>query len=339
MQQGKCTKEGCPAALSKHCLLTNELSECPNWQPANTKSKSKASPVANPQPDGTDTDKQPSRKVPGERLVAWSGEALRLPEIELVSRQGAPVILATVGHADAGKTTFLGLLHTLLLRGRPLGHYTFVRSLTLLGWEKLAAAWRFKGGEVRGSTPTPDDPDYYSLLHWTLRQPDQRLREVLFPDAGGEVFSRWAIEATDPTAANVRWIEKNADAFLFFVDCRALAERQNPAFIQVIKLATRLRDNLNGRPVLVLWSRADYLSAVSPEMQAKVTKQLQLRFGFYTSFEISNELTDSPEIRQLNMLAAVNEALSQVAARRWLPTAPDHFDPDSQDTFLLYRGK
>lgn len=339
MQKGKCSEKGCPAALSNHCLLTNELSECPNWQPLNKKGKSKASPAADPQPDGTDAGKKPSHKVPGERLVAWSGEALRLPEIELVSRQGAPVILATVGHADAGKTTFLGLLYTLLLRGQPLGQYAFARSLTLLGWEKLAAAWRFKRGEVRGATPTPDDSDYYSLLHWTLRQPDQRLRDVLFPDAGGEVFSRWAIEATDPTAANVRWIQQNADAFLFFVDCRALAERQNPAFIEISKLASRLRDNLNGRPVIVLWSRADYLAAVSPEMQEKVSRQLQLRFGTYTSFEISNELTDSPEIRQLNMLAAVNEALTQVKGRRWLPQVPDCFDPNSQDTFLLYRGK
>lgn len=340
MEPGKCLKQGCPAALSNHCLLTKHLNECENWQPDSptgrpTPPAGAASPLARKAALG----KQASRKGAGEMVVPWSGGAFGLADIELVSRQYAPILLATVGHADAGKTTFLGLLHTLLLRGQALGEYTFARSLTLLGWEKLAAVWRFRRGEVRGPTPTPDDPDYYSMLHWTLRQPNQRLVEVLFPDAGGEVFSRWAIEATDPSVENVRWIAHNADAFLFFVDCRALAERQNPAFVEIVKLANRLRNTLDGRPVLVLWSRADYLADVGAEMRNKISTQLRLRFGDYPSFEISNELTDSPDTRQLNMLEAVREALARVAARRWPVQFPICVDPNSSDTFLLFGKK
>lgn len=338
MQQGTCNNPGCPAALTNHCLLTHELDECEHWQLHTGKTKGKHKATASQSENGKAT-KQTNRSGEKGVPVAWSGNALTLNEIELVSRSSPPVIIATVGQADAGKTTFLGLLHTLLLRGQVLRQHAFARSITLLGWEKLAVAWRFRRGGVRGSTPTPDDPDYYSLLHWSLRQPDQQLREVLFPDAGGEVFNRWAVEAADPNVANVRWIIQHADAFLFFVDCQALAERRNPAFVEVVRLATRLRDYLSGRPVIVLWSRADYIARVAPEILERVRHQLQQRFGDYSSFEISYDLAEHPATRQLNMLEAIDDVLAQVEARRWPSPFRDFRAPNSQDTFLLYRGK
>ncbi|MBO3273508.1 TRAFAC clade GTPase domain-containing protein, partial [Hymenobacter defluvii] len=154
----------------------------------------------------------------------------------------------------AGKSSFLGMLHSLLLRGHGLTHYTFAGSLTLLGWEELAVALRFHRGQSTDQAATPSDPTYYSLLHWALRRGDGRLCDVLFPDASGEVFSQWAINQADSNAENVRWIHQYADAFIFFVDCEALILRRGAAVSNLVDLAGRLAQGLNGRPVVIAWS-------------------------------------------------------------------------------------
>ncbi len=184
--------------------------------------------------------------------VEWSGFSLRLAEVELLSRRSNPLIIATVGEVAAGKSSFLGMLHTLLLRGHTLQQNTFAGSLTLLGWEALAVALRFHKGQATDQPATPSDPSYYSLQHWALRRADGRVMDVLFPDASGEVFSQWAVNQEDSNAANVRWIHRHADAFVFFVNCEALVEKRGEAVTNLLDLADRLRKGLDGRPVLVV---------------------------------------------------------------------------------------
>ncbi|WP_460610311.1 TRAFAC clade GTPase domain-containing protein [Hymenobacter terrigena] len=264
--------------------------------------------------------------------------ALRREEIELVSRRANPLLIATVGEVDAGKSSFLGMLHSLLLRGHGLAQYTFAGSLTLLGWEALAVALRFHRGQAIDQSPTPSDPTYYSLLHWALRRADGQLRDILFPDASGEVFTQWAANEADSNAANVRWIHRYADAFLFFIDCEALVKRRGGASTSLIDLASRLVTNLNGRPVLVAWSKADLLEQIRPGVKQNLEEQLAQLFGEVPHFAISKELEAQPDPQQLANLRLLDAALSAVETYR--PTLPGlAVNPVRQDHFLRYRGR
>ncbi|WP_317192255.1 TRAFAC clade GTPase domain-containing protein [Hymenobacter ruricola] len=244
-----------------------------------------------------------------------------------------------MGETDAGKSSFLGMLHTLLLHGHSLREHTFAGSLTLLGWEKLALALRFPKGQATDQPPTPADPDYYRLLHWALRRPaDGRLLDVLFPDAAGEVFSQWAVDEQDSNAENVRWIYRHADAFFFFVDCEALAERRGAAVAPLADLASRLAQGLRGRPVLVVWSKADKLADVREAVKERMARQLMLVFGEVPHLYISKELDAQPDPKQLANLQAVDNLLARIAQRR--PTVLE-LAPVGQrsDFFLRYRGQ
>ena len=248
-------------------------------------------------------------------------------------------MLAAVGETDAGKSSFLGMLHTLLLRGHNLREHTFAGSLTLLGWEKLALALRFPKGQATDQPPTPADPDYYRLLHWALRRPaDGRLLDVLFPDAAGEVFSQWAVDEQDSNAENVRWIYRHADAFFFFVDCEALAERRGAAVAPLADLASRLAQGLRDRSVLVVWSKADKLADVREAVKERMARELTLVFGEVPHLYISKELDAQPDPKQLANLQAVDNLLSRIAQRR--PTVPELAPVGQQnDFFLRYRGQ
>jgi len=333
MPLGHCTNSQCTAGDTGFCHLNKDQpADCPNWEPT---IGSKA----------TATKKPASKTVSGKQSspvessgVEWNGHSFGLPQLELVSRRANPLLIATVGEVYAGKSSFLGMLHTLLLRGYELANYTFAGSLTLTGWEALASALRFQRGEATDQAPTPSEPGYYSILHWALRHTNGQLRDILFPDASGEVFSQWAANRTDSNAENVRWIHQNADAFLLFINCQALVEKRGAASNSLLNLASQLTHELNGRPVLVAWSKADYLEQVRPTVKESLETRLIDILGPLNSFEISKELFDLPEPRQLANLRLVDAALSAVEAYR--PLKPViALDPHTTDHFLLYRGK
>lgn len=333
MPTGRCTNPACVAAKTGLCFDNLTLEKCPRWVAAG---------VAQAKPAGQRKAPVAASKRPragASQGVDWTGDALHLPDLELVSRRSNPMLLATVGEAAAGKSSFLGMLHTLLLRGHCLRNHTFAGSLTLLGWEKLALALRFPKGQATDQPPTPADPDYYRLLHWALRRPDDgSLLDVLFPDAAGEVFSQWAVDEQDINAENVRWIYYHADAFFFFVDCEALVEQRGAAVAPLADLASRLAQGLRGRPVLVVWSKADRLPDVREGVRERMARQLTLVFGNAPQLYISKELDAQPDPKQLANLQAVDDILARLAQRR--PTVPE-LDAIGHrtDLFLRYRGR
>jgi Double-GTPase 2 len=336
MKKAFCKNDNCTAATTGHCFNNKgSMAECENWVPSGQVTATMPSATGVPvsgQPKQTRSD---ASKKQG---VEWSGFPLRLAEIELISRRSNPLIIAAVGEVAAGKSSFLGMLHTLLLRGHTLQHYTFAGSLTLLGWEALAVALRFHKGQATDQSPTPSDPSYYSLQHWALRRADGRLLDILFPDASGEVFSQWAINQDDSNAANVRWIHRHADAFVFFVNCKALVEQRGEAVTNLLDLASRLAEGLANRPVVVAWSKADFLTQVRPTVKQRLEEGLQQVFGDVPRVEISKELQEQPDPRQLNNLHILDMTLQQLVAFR--PASPELLVPvAAQDHFYQYRGR
>ncbi|WP_133256921.1 TRAFAC clade GTPase domain-containing protein [Hymenobacter edaphi] len=336
MQNGRCTNIKCGANATGLCLLNNpKLTDCEHWQPDATN----AADASNKKAKSTSGQTRAKRGQALEgQSVEWTGYPLRLAEIELVSRRTNPLIIAPVGAVSAGKSSFLGMLHSLLLRGHGLAQYTFAGSLTLLGWEDLAVALRFHRGQATDQIATPSDPTYYSLLHWAMRRADGYLRDVLFPDASGEVFSQWAVNQSDPNADNVRWIHRHADAFVFFIDCEALVLRRGAAVSNLMDLAGRLAHGLNGRPVVVAWAKADMMDQVRPTVKQSLLSQLEQVLGAVPHFEISKQLQGQPDPRQLANLGLVDHILQVIESNR--PDSPEVAIPvGTQDHFFLYRGK
>lgn len=336
MSNGHCTNEKCLIGTTGLCFNNKpNLNKCKDWIAEATVAIK--TPVGKGKAVAGQT-RQKRGELPGSQAVEWSGFSLRLQELELVSRRSNPLIIATVGEVAAGKSSFLGMLHSLLLRGYGLTNYTFAGSVTLLGWEALAVALRFHKGQATDQAPTPSDPSYYSLQHWALRRADGRVTDVIFPDASGEVFTQWAVNQADSNAENVRWIHRHADAFVFFVDCEALVNKRGEAVTHLVDLANRLTQDLNGRQVVVAWSKADLLGKVRAPVKQRLEEQLEQAFGAVPHFQISKELRVQPDPQQLENLLVLDAALERIEAYR--PPLPELRNTDStQDLFLLYRGR
>ncbi|MVM29271.1 hypothetical protein GO755_04445 [Spirosoma sp. HMF4905] len=335
MTRGFCKLDRCPAAKTGLCYDNlPDLEHCPNWQLGAAESASSIEGASS-----IDTTQQITKgnTISDSQNVIWTGYPLKLTEIELISRRTNPLIVAPVGESFAGKSSFLGMLHTLLLRGHRLKEYTFAGSATLLGWEALAASLRYNKGQSSEPTPTPSDPEYYSFLHWALRRTKGTILDILFPDASGEVFSQWAVDRDEPNSENVRWIHDNADAFIFFVSCQSLIIKRGESVTNLVDLANRVKENLRGRPLLVVWSKADLIGEVRAAVKERLIQQLDYIFGTVPHIEISKVLQEQPDHKQLNNLAVLDQLFSQLEA--YHPKVPTLEKPvSSQDPFLLYRN-
>lgn len=186
--RNKCSKPGCPAPKGL-CLehANPDHQKCENWLGP------KAEPVAEKQ--------KPVKK--NALSLPWTGEPFQPTDIEIVSQRSVPLIIGMVGTAEAGKTSYLGMLYTLLFNGQRFEDWSFAGSFTLAAWETLAQYLKIKtNGSVEFPPPTPANPDYYSLYHLALKRRGF-FRDVLFADSSGEVFNRWSVDVQDPNECSL----------------------------------------------------------------------------------------------------------------------------------------
>ena len=255
------------------------------------------------------------RKIAKKRsqLLPWTGEAFQPTDIEIVSQRSAPLIVGMVGGANAGKTSYLGMLYTLLFNGKKLKHWEFAGSCTLAAWETLAQYLKIQpDGTVEFAPPTPSNPDFYSLYHLALKRGDL-FRDVLFVDSSGEVFKNWSVDVQDPNVENARWIYGNSNAFIFMVDSIALIERRGAAKAEIVQIAEQVAANLKGRPVVVVWSKADKINEVRENIRNALEEDLAQVFGDSQMLKVSNFSKSSPDILcHKNNLAVIEYLLEKL---------------------------
>ena len=123
-------------------------------------------------------------------------------------------------------------------------------------------------------------------------------------DAPGEWFQKWAINSDAPDAEGARWAAEHADAFLLVADREALAgEERGAARSGIQLLARRLADELEGRPVALVWTKADV--SITSEMEEAVRSAVLRVIPEAAEFEVSiMPKSDSAENEQgfLNLL-------------------------------------
>lgn len=206
--------------------------------------------------------KQDDRPMPDAVSMPWSGGVFGLADLGFVAGRGKPMVLAIIGPQNAGKTTMLAAWYLLLGRGySPDDELRFSGSYSLAGWEDVASFLRWQPG----SNPPTFPPHTSSqrtripgLLHLVFKRDGDRRKDYVMTDAPGEWFRNWAVNRDGPHAEGARWAAKHADAFLLVADREALAGHERGAARTEIRLlARRLADELQGRPVALVWTKTD----------------------------------------------------------------------------------
>ena len=317
---GKCKIEDCVAPISCHDGC-EDYRNCENWIANNSEKKEESA--------------KPST-VSKKSNLSWSGEPLKINELHLVSNRSSPIVIGIVGKADAGKTTFLAMVYTLLLGGKRLKDYGFAGTKTILNWDELHC--RLEVQKEKVAFPDPTSVGFNSLLHFALRNKEGHLQDVLFADASGEVFYLWSQNCDDENAEIARWIYSNSNGFILFIDCADLIERKNLAKTEILDIAHMLTHDLKKRPVVSVWSKSDKKKEVHPKIRKSLHAELQGLFSNYKEIDISNFLIPGPdEVVHVNNLEVIDWLMSKIMTS----SAEDLIltRPNINDLFLNYKSR
>ena len=317
---GKCSNPDCVAPTSCH-EGNDDYTKCQFWLKNNSEKTQKKN---EPQKESKKTN------------LSWTGVPFRIEDIAQVSCRTSPIIIGVVGKADAGKTTFLAMLYTLLLGGRKFKEYDFAGTKTILGWDELYHNLKVLKNRVSFPEPTPSE--YLRLLHFSLRNNEKRLKDIFLTDTSGEVFSYWSQNRNDSNSENARWIYEESNAFILFIDCVDLIKRKNLAKTEIIDIAQMLQSDLQGRPIIAVWSKSDMKGDVNQKIKDSLKEELQDLFAIYTEIDISNFSVDDPDkLVHENNLEVIDWLLNKII----IPSGKELIvcgEPQN-DLFLNYKGR
>jgi len=112
------------------------------------------------------------------------------------------------------------------------------------------------------------------LLHLALRNSLGQKKDLIFTDAPDEWFDKWSYNKDDANASGANWIHDHSDAFLLFADCDLLSgEEQGASRRQIRLVADRLSDNLDNRPLGLIWSKSDI--SLDVDMKTQISNYMK----------------------------------------------------------------
>ena len=192
--------------------------------------------------------------------IPWTGNSFGITDLNFLTASAKPIFIGITGVASAGKTSFLASLYCLLRHGRKIGDYSFAGSLTLNGWEDIAwyLSWK-ENGNIQFPPHTANNSGRVpGLLHLALKNSLGKKIDLVFTDAPGEWFDHWRNNINSENAKGAKWIHDNCDAFLLFADCdMLLGTKRGQAKSQINSVADRLFENIEARPIGLVWSKSD----------------------------------------------------------------------------------
>ena len=278
----RCSLAACHDPLAVGCKIGEvKLENCPHW----------VFEEHIDAPETTSTD-----NVEGVRFP-WTGNVLGATDLSFLSGHARTRLVAIMGAEAAGKTSLLAAWYLLLARGARPGGASFAGSLTLEGWENIAASLRWSSPQGPAFPPhtasgTGRQP---GLLHLAMADNDLR-SQLLFADAPGEWFARWAVSKDAPDAIGAAWLSSLADVLLVVADSSALAGGQcGVARARLFELLRRVGHERAGRPTALIWSKSDVTP--SEEMTAAVTNMASRTLGSHETFNVSIHPSEGVERR------------------------------------------
>jgi len=275
-------------------------------------------------------------------MAPWHGDAFSKSDINLLSVQRRPHIIALIGPHNAGKTTYLSAIHLLCLRQPLLSDHCFAGSFTLRGWQKIIHRMEYPREKNLPPGYPPHTPNSNervpSLLHYSLRNMvDDSLQNVIFTDAPGEWFTSWASNPDESVSPGAVWTVRNADTYLFFVDSEELAsENAGVARGTIESMACRLREEGNEKPVGIIWSKSDIAvdAIIKEQIEEILTREMPHATSFHTSVKSAKDKNTEFAV------SAFTDSLQFALTKK--PVAcdfrVDFQSGDPTDRFLCYRG-
>lgn len=316
---GNCSQENC--FPEGRCRLGNpQKKDCKNWQS---------------ETEGITTTNELSEE--NAYLLPWSGNSMGLEDIAIINERSNNVLFGSIGEANSGKTTFLGLLYLLISNGEQVGNMQFANSYSLLGWEYIANYMRYSGGNKPSFPPHTSSFSgrNIGLLHMGLRNQSD-FKDHLFTDVPGEWFTNWAVDANAAHSGSAIWINENSAGFMLFIDCEGLVKNPGRFRRNTIKLINRLLNNVNNRPVAVLWSKADEYGNIKPAILNTVRQQVQ-KIPNYDEFYVSI-YPGKGKMYHKNILKSISWLLEN-SINGNVDTEMSFSSELSDDYFLSYRGR
>ena len=332
----KCDLETCIDPEEIGCNRGHEfLEQCPHWDTGVSEVGLDGDADTSKIGIASKTNENHTRQL----HLPWTGNSLGLLDLELATACNQVTLVGVLGAYNAGKTSLLTLIYLLTQHGEQSAIGSCAGSLTLIGWENLAANFRWAPGE--GGPRFPPHTSLKAgprpgLLHIALRDAGNKRRDFLLTDPPGEWFNAWAQNDSAEAAEGARWVHRYADRFIFLADREALADAERGKNRDALRdLARRLSKGLRGRPVAVVWTKSDV--AISPtiendlkdcfatEFPGHLEFRVRVRFGNETRAEV-----EEPALRLMEWAFASD--------RKQLPDMMTIPASDKSDFFLSYRG-
>ena len=127
-----------------------------------------------------------------------------------------PKLVALVGFANYGKSTFIGALYQQLIEKLNYKGYAFVDSETYVGFERRVFLRRVNGEDI--SDTKRNILKENDILHLMLRSEKGHAHQVLISDKAGETYARYS-SSDEEIGRDI--VLENADLVVMFVDAEA----------------------------------------------------------------------------------------------------------------------
>lgn len=282
-----CDEDGCQVLTTGICVNGLVLDECPHYKEGVKEEES--DDLDNEEETEEISDLDSNQKI--EEIDVYSGEALKLSEVNRISTNAISRLIILAGMPDAGKTTLLlSLMH--LFQTKPqFGDYIFAGSETLLDFEEKAHPSKAESEnfeENTGRTPFADP----TFLHLSVaKQGSEETTDLIFTDISGELFN--ALKDSTQECEKFTLAER-ADQFVILFDAerlttykdRANAKTSGIGIIKSLIQAGTLKPHTR---IQVVFSRWDlYLKKGKDENHDEFIELLKsdLREQFGKSFKI-----------------------------------------------------
>jgi hypothetical protein len=317
---GKCSHEGCHDPDNDGCNIEgcSILTDCKYYGKGESKT------------ENFEQDDSVVFRIP------WTGNSFGLSNLNYLTASSKPILIGITGVANAGKTAFLASLYCLLRHGHKIGEYSFTNSLTLTGWEDIAwfLSWKPNGDIQFPPHTTSNAGRVPGLLHLALKNEKGEKKDLIFTDAPGEWFDYWRNNVNSDNAQGAKWIHENCNAFLLFADNDELSGgNRGTAKQQITSVADRLFENIEDRPIGLIWSKSD-ISIKDLTKQQILSHLNRNQIVHFSEFETSVQEGESG-IFHKNILDSINWIIDKLQSN--INTKPAFISLKQEDMFFSKR--
>lgn len=266
--------------------------------------------IINKMTGGTETGAQDSSTKGNESGQSMYCDAKGQQDLNEFVDSEKPKLVALVGFANYGKSTFIGALYQQLIEKLNYKGYAFVDSETYVGFERRVFLRRVNGEDI--SDTKRNILKENDILHLMLRSVKGHSHQVLISDKAGETYARYS-SSDEEIGRDI--VLENADLVVMFVDAEAgsksLAEH-NMIVERYESMLTRLKSQKKlsaDTSYVVVFTKADKVTTA--ERKKKLADRKTLLCSKFTEVLGSDPI----DVYEVNSKSLDDEALNNVFER------------------------